>query len=175
MSKIFFTADTHFNHSNIIKYENRPFNNVHEMNEELIKRWNNKVGKNDRVYVLGDFAFDRDGTYVVELVRRLNGTIYLIKGNHDSYTKHREAREVFGFVKDYYQLKYNNKAFILFHYPIAQWDKAHHGSYHLYGHIHSNNQDHHPMNFDLGRAMNVGVDVNNFEPVFIEDVINYLD
>ena len=86
----FYTSDLHFGHKNIIKYENRPFNSVEEMDEELIRRWNNKVGKNDEVYILGDFAF-ASGRRVNELLDRLNGRKYLLRGNHDhSFLKDRD-------------------------------------------------------------------------------------
>ena len=55
--KTFFTSDLHFGHENVIKFDERPFNSVEEMDEELIKRWNNKVGKGDIVYVLGDLIW----------------------------------------------------------------------------------------------------------------------
>lgn len=83
MSKTFFTSDTHFGHSNIIRYCNRPYNSVEEMDEDLIKRWNAIVKKDDIVYHLGDFSFYMTKEKVSSIVRRLNGTIYLIKGNHD--------------------------------------------------------------------------------------------
>ena len=54
MSKVFFTSDLHFGHTNVITLDKRPFSSVEEMDEELIKRWNKKVGKGDLVYVLGD-------------------------------------------------------------------------------------------------------------------------
>lgn len=79
----YFTSDLHFGHKNIIKYEDRPFSSVEEMDEFLIYKWNSKVGKNDEVYILGDFGFV-SGTRANELLDRLNGKKFLIKGNHDS-------------------------------------------------------------------------------------------
>ena len=55
--KTFFIADTHFGHKNIIKYCNRPFANIEEMNETLIENWNKAVSAEDAVYILGDFAY----------------------------------------------------------------------------------------------------------------------
>ena len=76
----YYTSDLHFGHNNIIKYENRPFNSVDEMDEYLIYKWNNKVKKGDEVYIIGDFGFCK-GERANELLDRLNGRKYLIKGN----------------------------------------------------------------------------------------------
>jgi calcineurin-like phosphoesterase family protein len=79
----FFTSDTHFGHVNIIAYCNRPFASVPEMNEGLIRRWNDRVGPNDTVYHLGDFAMGPKGVWR-EYRRRLNGRIVFTLGNHDA-------------------------------------------------------------------------------------------
>lgn len=168
---IFFTADTHFCHKNIIKYEDRPFNSVEEMNEVMIQKWNAKVKPTDSVYILGDFIFS-NGITANQLVKRLNGKKYLIKGNHDSFLKDRDFdRSQLEWIKDYYLLKDNNIKYALFHYPIAIWDCKHYDSIHLYGHVHSNKDNHHPLLMNLGNAYNVGVDINNYEPVSINEVL----
>lgn len=79
MRKTYLIADTHFGDERILRYENRPFSNVQEMDLELIRRWNEKVCPEDSVYVLGDFA---DGCEK-DILHQLNGEKYLIKGNHD--------------------------------------------------------------------------------------------
>ena len=75
----FFIADTHFNHANIIKFCNRPFNDVLEMNEVMIDNWNKTVKWNDKVYHVGDFAFGE----AKHIIDRLNGKITLILGSHE--------------------------------------------------------------------------------------------
>jgi calcineurin-like phosphoesterase family protein len=78
------TSDHHFKHFNIIKYCNRPFNDAHEMDEEMIKRWNKVVQPKDTVYHLGDFAFFGGNVDVLKgIASRLNGYKILIRGNHD--------------------------------------------------------------------------------------------
>ena len=79
---IYFIADTHFNHANIIKYCNRPFKNTDEMNEYIIKRWNSIVKETDTVYHLGDVGFGKFEE-VKKLVGNLNGRKILLRGNHD--------------------------------------------------------------------------------------------
>ena len=168
---IYFTSDLHFGHKNVIKYENRPFEGVGEMNKVLIDNWNDTVTDKDEVYILGDFSFH--GIEATQsIIRKLNGQKYLILGNHDHVCKKSSVKEMFAWTKDYYTLKYNNVKFVLFHYPIASWDCKHHGSIHLYGHVHSNKDNYHPLLIELGKAYNVGVDVNNYEPVSLEEVLD---
>ena len=88
---LWFTSDTHFNHANILKFTNRPFENVTEHDEALIKNWNDRVGVNDTVFHLGDFCFG-SSQKIVEIRERLNGNIVLIRGN----TMTRTFKEVFG-------------------------------------------------------------------------------
>lgn len=169
--KQFFTSDTHFSHANIIKYENRPFKNVNEMDEYLIEKWNNKVNKNDEVYHLGDFAFASESE-IHNLLNKLNGKIHLIYGNHDKeIKKHKDLQNKFIWCKDYYKLKINNQVIILFHYPIQAWDMKHYGSLHFYGHVHSNITTKHHLTITLENAYNVGVDVCDFEPKTLEEII----
>ncbi|MCL2797624.1 MAG: hydrolase, partial [Firmicutes bacterium] len=134
----FFTSDCHFFHKNIIRYEDRPFRSVSEMNAALIANWNRKVGKNDHAYILGDLGFC-SGEEMNGILAQLSGHKYLIKGNHDNFLfdKNFDKRN-FVWIKDYYSLADGGKSVVLFHFPIAVWDKQHHGSLHLYGHIHSN-------------------------------------
>ncbi len=79
---IYLISDTHFNHKNIIGYENRPFDSVEEMNQQLIANWNKMISNKDTIYHLGDFA---SGNYdeVKTIADQLNGYKILIKGNHD--------------------------------------------------------------------------------------------
>ena len=169
--KTFFTSDTHFSHTNIIKYENRPFNTKEYMNEVLIERWNSKVNKNDEVYHLGDFAFAQQQE-IFSIVDKLNGKIYLIYGNHDKeIRKSQLLKNKFVWCRDYFKLKINKQVIILFHYPIATWDMKHYGSLHFFGHVHGNKTTKHPLTLELENAFNVGVDVNDFEPKTLEEIL----
>lgn len=171
MGKIYFTSDTHFSHTNILKYENRPYKDVQDMNSQMIKNWNETVTNNDQVYILGDFCFgSKEDT--MKIANQLNGQKFLIMGNHDQKVKtmSKEEKSCFGWVKDYYVLKHNNMKFVLFHFPIQVWDCKHHGSVHLYGHIHSN-LGNHSMEYDIKNSYNVGVDVNNFRPIELNEII----
>lgn len=169
-SRIFFTSDTHFFHKKILDYENRPFKDVYEMNEILIKNWNETISDKDKIYILGDFSFGNK-LQTLNILNRLNGQKYLITGNHDSViTENKEIRDKFVWIKDYAPIKYNKKSIILFHYPIQVFDKQHYGSVHVYGHVHSDKENHHPMLCKIKNAYNVGVDVNDFRPISLEEV-----
>jgi len=167
MSEIYFVSDTHFNHTNIIKYCNRPFSNVADMDEALIDNWNSRIKPNDIVYHLGDFMFGKDNSKfdheIAEFIfKNLNGIKYLIKGNHESFTLRNYSSEFRG-IYDYFKLKDNNDEFILFHYPIAEWDKCHRGSIHCFGHVHNGRKPE-------GKSLDVGVDANNYYPIHIDEV-----
>lgn len=80
---VFLISDLHLFHKNIIEFEERPFNNVYDMHETIIKNWNNRVTNNDKVFILGDLTFGKKEPSKA-IVERLNGKLYLIKGNHDN-------------------------------------------------------------------------------------------
>jgi len=165
---IFFTADTHFYHDNIRKYSNRPYESVVSMNLAMITNWNKKVSNKDDIYILGDFAFC-DGETANKLLQELRGRKHFITGNHDRFLQDRRFdKNLFASMNNYKKLNINGQKIIMFHYPIVEWDCKFHGAIHLYGHIHNN-----PTDVDMSKiknAFNVGVDVNNFEPVSLEEI-----
>lgn len=134
MAKIFYIADLHFGHKNVLKYDNRPFLSVEEMDKTIIDNWNNAVSCNDTVYILGDIAW-YDYKRTVEIMQQLNGEKILIKGNHDKLNQ--ELKDCFKYVYDYKEIKDNGRDVILCHYPIPCFNKHFYGSVHLYGHVHN--------------------------------------
>ena len=172
---IYFTADTHFCHLNVIKLCERPFSTIEEMHDTLIKNWNSVVKKKDEIYILGDFLYKGNGIEANEILKQLNGQKYLIKGNHDQFITEQTFDEShFKWVEDYFVLNYQKKKIVLFHYPIFEWDGYFKDAIHLYGHVHNSANDLEQQNkFKvLGRmAINVGVDVNNFTPISIETIL----
>lgn len=168
----FYTSDLHLFHKNIIKYENRPFQSVEEMNQTIIDNWNQRVRDKDEIYILGDFAFCK-GESANEVLSQLNGKKHLIVGNHDSFLRDRQFdASKFEWIRHYAEVKDSGYRVVLFHYPIAVWDCQHHGAVHLYGHVHSNTADHHPLLVNLQNAYNVGVDVNDFRPKTLMEYLN---
>ena len=169
---IFYTADLHFNHKKIIEYCNRPFSNIEDMNNTIINNWNNKVSKNDTVYILGDFGYVQ-GKEAKEILSKLNGNKYLIIANHDKFLNDKSFnKNSFKDIYYYCELKDCNKKVVLFLYPIFEWNGYYHNSIHLFGHVHISNKFYSniPPIFK-NKAFNVGVDVNNFEPVSLEEIL----
>lgn len=165
---IYYTSDLHFCHENIIKLCNRPFKNIEEMNEHIINKWNSKVGIKDKVYILGDVYFRcKDYKWLENNFNRLNGEKYLILGNHDSLIDTIDWYKYFKWIGNYKKIVDSGRKVILFHYPIEEWDGFFRGSYHLYGHVH--NSDNGLRKID--RRYNVGVDVNDFEPKTLDELI----
>ena len=157
---IFFTGDTHFGHANIIKYCNRPYSSVTEMNEMLIKNWNDTVDPTDTIYHVGDFAFDNNPH---KFLVRLNGHKVLIKGNHDK--KPVQVCPGWMQVADYKEIKVEGQTIILFHYSMRVWNKSGHGSWQLFGHSHGNLPDD-----SKSLSIDVGVDCHGYHPISFEKV-----
>lgn len=141
----YYIADCHFYHRSLLdKMDCRNFDSVEAMNETMIEQWNKKVRRNDEVVILGDFSWGT-AEQTTELLHRLNGRKFLIRGNHDLYLKDKTFdQSLFGWVKDYAELHDNKRKVVLSHYPIACYN----GQYRvdlegtpvtwmLYGHIHN--------------------------------------
>ena len=161
--KIFLTADMHFNHSNIIRYCDRKFDDVVDMNDCLVDNWNNIVSADDYVYHLGDFCFRKNinGEYqgVNYWKNLLNGTIVFVSGNHDKYLPVKELI-----------MYHNSKRLLLRHYPIYKESDIPDGvDCVLCGHIHDKWEI---KLVGKKNVINVGTDRWGFSPVDINDLVN---
>ncbi len=150
-----FTADFHLGHRNILKYCNRPFATVEEMNAVIIMRWQQRVSPEDEVYVLGDLAF-LPPWRVNDILADLPGVKFFVRGNHDRQTQKWRG---FQWVEDYHEMEINGYKLVLCHYPIEEWRLQGRGSFHFHGHSHGT-RPHRGY-----RRQDVGVDCWNFEPV----------
>jgi calcineurin-like phosphoesterase family protein len=165
-SKIFFTSDLHLGHANVIKYCRRPFKHATEMDEAIIARWNERIPSDGLVYVIGDVALT-DTDRSVSYLQRMNGTKFLIQGNHD-WRSLEDPNYVacFAWVKPFFELRiYDSDApkgvqnITLCHYALRTWNKAHHGSWSLYGHSHGTMPE-----LPNSKSFDVGVDTHGFYP-----------
>lgn len=174
---VFFTSDLHFGHKNIIRFDNRPFTSVEEMDEVLIHNWNKKVKKNDLVYILGDISWHKDDK-TCEIFERLNGRKILIKGNHDRV--HGKIKNYFEEITDYKEITLpGNKHITLCHYPIVFFNRHHYGAFMFYGHVHNSHEWQMTENYKFEleeldircNMFNVGTMVHNYEPVTFEEIV----
>ena len=154
---LFFTSDPHFFHKNILKYgRGKFFNSVEEMNEALIKNWNDVVPKDGIVFVVGDFALCSKSK-LHSILDRLNGTIYLILGNHDikKYFDHPKIVKI----DNYCVLEVDGQTIIMSHFPFRSWEKRQYDSWNIHGHCHNT------LDEDGSKQIDVGVDnKNRFKP-----------
>jgi len=193
---IHFSSDSHFWHKNVIRYCNRPFTSVEEMNELMVLAWNMNVKPDDTVYYLGDFslAFRAVETFP----QRLLGTKYLVPGNHDfNHSYHKKSRNPEN--REKWNQKYRDHGFIvlpeqttlelpelgtvnLCHHPYAgpyelenggdkyeKWRPVDDGKILLCGHVHEKWQTRRSPKGTL--MINVGVDVHGMAPVSLEKII----
>ena len=172
--KIYIISDTHFNHKNIIDYCNRPFKDINEMNNTIIDNWNKYVKKEDIVYHLGDFflgsKFD-----LKDIVDRLNGTIYLIRGNHDRLTV--KSYEDCGIiVLKNAPIIMDDYKIMLSHRPLPD-TMIKDGYINIHGHIHQNKlEDTYDNNlFDKNKHINVSCDTLRFKPILLEKLLKEMD
>lgn len=168
MTKTFITSDLHFFHQGILKFcpKTRPYASVEEMNSSMIAAWNDSVGTEDLVYLLGDVSFGTTSeTY--EVLKQLNGRIRLVRGNHDNKILNCPVvRGRFETIDNYLELEYKKTKLVLFHFPILEWNHCHHGSVHLHGHTHGD-----PTGLERWRARDVGFDATGRVVSTMEEMI----
>lgn len=159
MQKVFIISDHHFGHKNIIDFESRPFEDADEMNKAMIEKWNAVVGKDDKVYHLGDFSFlNREKTKAI--VNELNGYKFLIMGNHDRGRTRSWWLDVgFDEVSEY-PIVYNGFYF-LSHEPMYM--NTHMPYVNIHGHIHG-------QKYEGIQYLNVCVEHWNYEPILFDKI-----
>lgn len=166
-----YISDLHFGHANAIKFENRPFANVDEMDRCMIQLWNNRVSADDDVYILGDFCF-KSGKTPDWYLRQLKGHKHLIIGNHDKITLDCEnAAKYLESVDKMLHVSDEGKQICLCHFPIADWNKARHGSWHIYGHIHDNKGAEYQFMKSRERALNAAASINHYTPASFQELL----
>mgnify|MGYP000043454190 CR=1 FL=1 len=159
MSKVYLISDMHFGHPNIIKYENRPFSSVEEMDAAIMNNWNTTVGKDDKVFILGDVSFYNKAK-TKEIMENLNGYKTLIIGNHDkarslTWWKETGIQEVYQYPIIY------NEFYILSHEPVYLSENMPYANIH--GHIHH-------LKYADKQFFNVSVECINYTPIHFEKI-----
>jgi calcineurin-like phosphoesterase family protein len=176
---IWFTSDNHFGHENIIKFTNRPFNSVEEMDAAMVNHWNAVVEPSDTVYHLGDFCLG-DANMARRYFAILNGHVKILGNpwhhdrrwlNWDMYTGP-DAEDIVEVLPPMVVLEFPEygddrypQVLVLCHYPLAEWDRKHYGAWHLHGHSHGHSH---------GKAFDIGVDCNHFRPISLSGVARHM-
>ena len=173
-NNLWFTSDTHFGHTNIIKYCDRPFKDVTQMNEELIRRWNETVPEDGIIFHLGDFCFGGSREWN-DIMCRLHGKIYLILGNHDMKVIRQVHVGRFERITQQMSIRVGGQSIILNHNPFLAYGGSYRDVWQLFGHVHSGPRsrtglDHPRLNYLLPRQYDVGVDNNDYRPVSFYEV-----
>jgi len=189
---LYFTSDTHYGHSNICRATTnwtdadsvtRDFKSLDHMNDTIVNNINEIVGENDVLIHLGDWSFGGFDNIAEFRSRIVCKNIHLTYGNHDHHIRRNkeDIQSIFSSTQDYMQLdvrRPSNKgkglmdkfSFICMHFPIASWDSMNANMMHLHGHTHL------PKHLRIadGRAMDVGTDGNDLQPISLDEVISLL-
>jgi calcineurin-like phosphoesterase family protein len=188
--KLWFTSDTHYNHSNICSATTqwtdpvtcREFKSLEQMNAHLVGNINEKVGQDDILFHLGDWSF---GGF--EQIQKFRDSIvcknvHIITGNHDHHIERNKdnIQSIFSSVNKYLNLDvkwgegtmlHGKQRFALMHFPIASWDNMARGAIHLHGHVHFESN----VRIGVGKMMDVGVDGNNLYPIEMNEVLRLMN
>jgi calcineurin-like phosphoesterase family protein len=162
---IWFTSDLHLLHPKIIDICDRP-TTIEEHDKWLIDRINEKVGKKDTLYILGDVSMGNK-IDTEKLLDKIHGKKVLILGNHDNNIKTSTRFTEITQIKDFNfnSPSYPNIHIVLCHYPLMSWNRKVFGSMSLYGHVHGRQEN-------QGLSFDIGVDANNWYPLNLEEVFD---
>lgn len=191
--KLWFTSDTHYNHSNICRATTqwkdadnvtRDFSSLERMNEEILFWINQKVAQEDILIHLGDWSFGGFDSIKQFRDRIICKNVHLVLGNHDHHIQRNKdnVQSLFSSVHEYLYLEVRRPgvtkkdamdryAFVCMHYPIASWNNMNNGVIHLHGHVHLPPQ----KRLARGKAMDVGVDGNQYEPIGLDEILSIMD
>lgn len=168
---VFYTADMHLDDMRAFKLSKRPFKNLDEMRSSIIYNWNSVVSNEDDVYIIGDVCLKLD--MFISVIKKLNGIIHIIPGNHDENLINRAKIEyisdkIIYYSRDIVTVIDGGYVVVLCHYPFYEWPGFFNSALHFHGHTHGN----------LGvsfkdDAYDVGVDVRRFKPVKLSEVLNW--
>ena len=137
----FYISDMHFYHQNILAFDKRPYKNLEEMHDDMIKKWNSVVNNNDTVYILGDFCWRLSVEIWRQILNKLKGQKVLITGNHDM-AKVSQLKKIFADVKPYKEIKDGDDIVIMSHFPMPFYKHSFSDNvYMLYGHVHTTKEN----------------------------------
>ena len=156
----YFISDCHFDHTNIIKYCNRPFKSTEEMNNYMLSMWNNTVSKNDTIYFLGDMTFGRNRRHIDHWISQVNGNIIFIMGSHDQ-----DRSSILRYHR-YLEISFGGPPVYLVHDPDRipeSWD-----GWAIHGHNHNNDMIKHPLINKVEKRVNVSTELLGYKPISLD-------
>lgn len=166
---IYYIADEHYNHANIIRICNRPFIDVDDMTQSLIANHNGKVLNDDDLTIhAGDFFWGKSLDAAEDILRQLRGRHIVVRGNHDYWMpEYPNSRDIYrdGIFEHIYN---KQRLVVVSHYAMRVWNKSHFNSWNLHGHSHGNLPP-------VGKQYDVGVDCNNFTPISYDEIKHIMD
>lgn len=191
--QLWFMSDPHYDHKNICRATTswkdsdnltRDFSSLEQMNDELVYGINARVRQDDILFSMGDWSFNGFENIRKFRERIICKNVHLILGNHDHHIERNKdnIQSIFSSVNEYLSLDVrwrpnpsklvadSHARFVLFHYPIASWNGMSDGVIHLHGHVHLPKH----QRLAAGKAMDVGVDGNNMEPISMEEVLSIM-
>lgn len=175
--KYYFSSDFHCGHTNILKYDSRPFDSIEEHDEAIIKNCMSLFKAEDEFYFLGDFIFgDKKklpgylGTLASSGVK-----MFFIRGNHDNQYIVEEYKKYGTYLGNLEEIKVKDQHIVLCHYAMRIWHRSNHSFYHLYGHSHDNLES-----VPWGKSMDIGVRsayrvLGQYKPFEFEEIKAILD
>lgn len=186
---LYLLSDTHFEHSNIIKYCDRPFDSCSKMNKAMVNNWNSKVSYNDDVLFCGDLAMSGVDT-VRNLSRKLNGNMTLLVGNHDDFSREQVPFTVLK--STYFSHEYDGKKYEFYcsHWPPRYQEITNRtdsrcepkysnppewfDGWRIHGHVHNNDTKEFPFVNHTRKTVNIGVELTGYTPIGIDELIEIL-
>jgi calcineurin-like phosphoesterase family protein len=166
--KNYFSSDWHLCHANIIKYDNRPFDNIGQMNQHILDNYHELVKEEDNFYYLGDFCFDKAKTE--SFLEQMQGNLFFIRGNHDKKETIRLYEKYGTYLGEQSKIRVEGQDIVLNHYSMRVWDKSHHGTWHLYGHSHGTLPDD-----PNSKSFDVGCNIFEYKPLEFSQVKKIMD
>jgi len=164
---IWFTADYHLAHKNIIEYCNRPFSSVKEMDQTILNNLSLVIKPGDDIYYLGDLSFNTESARIfLDITKRCN--VIFIKGNHDKGSVIHELKQYKIPVYGLKTITFDKQVIVLCHYAMRVWDRSHYNSWQLYAHSHGSLPP-------IGKQHDVGVDNNDFKPVSMSSLFEIMN
>ena len=176
----YFSSDWHFGHSNVIKFSNRPFKDIEEMDKKILEMILDTVNKGDEIYFLGDLGFQKSPTLdrlFRELPKKVN--FNWVIGNHDKKVlNHYQqfANKVDSIMETFIRVDEKKQRIVMCHYPMLTWNQSFRGAWQLFGHHHKNGHEKNLLPEQLkGKVHNVNLEYSDYKMISEDDLVRIMN